>query len=168
MWQTSCPLRAYGLKSIDQMGQVEQIYPINILLMSYLYWYMSTLPTAYWYCSFFFGPTKKKSLKSTSMAYGSWSKSVQLWSSHQWPPAFPSHPNNTWFAFALVLVVVAILTQGYCGRATRITRIWKAPKSIRTERSCLGCRNCAAEKQLLASSCSRGWSHCYLLRETYI
>ena len=37
MWQTSCPLRAYGLKSIDQMGQTEQIYPINILLMSYTY-----------------------------------------------------------------------------------------------------------------------------------
>jgi hypothetical protein len=47
------------------------------------------------------------------MGYGTWSKSVQLLSIHQWPPAFRSHPNNTWFAFPLVLVVVAILTQGY-------------------------------------------------------
>lgn len=79
--------------------------------------FMFTLPTAYWYCYILFiplGPHKVLGCPwSTSMGYGTWSKSVQLLSIHQWPPAFRSHPNNTWFAFPLVLVVVAILTQGY-------------------------------------------------------
>ena len=51
--------------------------------------FMFTLPTAYWYCYILFiplGPHKVLGCPwSTSMGYGTWSKSVQLLSIHQWP-----------------------------------------------------------------------------------